>query len=96
MQESVRELRRAVNDLGFIGIAFPPGAMNKSMSDEYFYPIFATAQELRRADPVPRRSSATYPGVERFNYQYLPTHTLSHPYEQMVGLMCTNVWRTAG
>ena len=46
MQESVRELRRAVNELGFIGVAFPPGAMNKSMADEYFYPIFATAQEL--------------------------------------------------
>ena len=88
MQESVRELRRAVNELGFIGVAFPPGAMNKSMADEYFYPIFATAQELN----VPilcHAGSLKIPGVERFNYQYLPTHTLSHPYEQMVGLMCT-------
>jgi uncharacterized protein len=62
--------------------------MNKSMSDEYFYPIFATAQEL----DVPilcHAGTLRIPGVERFNYQYLPTHTLSHPYEQMVGLMCT-------
>jgi len=77
-----------VNELGFIGVAFPPGAMDKSMSDEYFYPIFETAQSL----DVPimcHAGSLKIPGVERFNYQYLPTHTLSHPYEQMVGLMCT-------
>ena len=86
--ESVRELKRAVDTLGFIGVAFPPGALNKAVSDEYFYPVFQAAEELH----VPimfHAGSLRIPGVERFNYQYLPTHTLSHPYEQMVALMCT-------
>ena len=86
--ESVRELRRAVDDLGFIGVAFPPGALNKAISDEYFYPVFETAQQLQ----IPimfHAGSLRIPGVERFDYRYLPTHTLSHPYEQMVALMCT-------
>jgi predicted TIM-barrel fold metal-dependent hydrolase len=86
--ESVRELRRAVTTLGFVGVAFPPGALNKAVSDDYFHPIFEAAEELH----VPimfHAGSLRIPGIERFDHQYLPAHTLSHPYEQMVALMCT-------
>jgi uncharacterized protein len=46
MEEAKRELRRAVKDLGFVGVHVPPIIFGKTLDSPDFYPMYEEAQEL--------------------------------------------------
>jgi predicted TIM-barrel fold metal-dependent hydrolase len=84
---SIAEARRAVKDLGMVGISIPPSLPAKNLDHPDFYPFYQTVQELN----VPlglHWGNGTYlpgAGTERFNKHFL-THVVGHPFEQMIAM----------
>ncbi|HXG52962.1 MAG TPA: amidohydrolase family protein [candidate division Zixibacteria bacterium] len=90
--EAVRELRRAVTELGFVAAAVPPtSASRKNLDDPDLHPFFAEAERLGvpvcihvgAGDGVPA-------GTERFDHPFF-THAMAHPFEQMIAVLCVVV-----
>jgi predicted TIM-barrel fold metal-dependent hydrolase len=86
MDETVRELERAVTKLGFVGVGILPDSNARTLMDPYFFPLYAKLQEL----DVPlglhllgggRRQL----GHDRYNHLFF-THTFGHPFEQMLAM----------
>lgn len=46
IEESCKELRRAVKDLGFVGVKMPPIVWGKMLDHPDFYPLYEEMQEL--------------------------------------------------
>jgi predicted TIM-barrel fold metal-dependent hydrolase len=46
IEESCKELRRAVKELGFVGVKMPPVVWGKMLDHPDFYPLYAEMQEL--------------------------------------------------
>jgi predicted TIM-barrel fold metal-dependent hydrolase len=90
--ESVKELRRAVEELKFVAVAAPPtSASKKNLDDPDLHPFFAEAERLNvpvcihvgAGDGVPA-------GTERFDHPFF-THVMAHPFEQMIAALCVVV-----
>lgn len=87
IQAAVAETRRAVLELGAKGIFVRPNPVKGRMLDDPYYdPLYRTLQELRVPLMVHEGSGAYLPtaGVDRFPGQWFFTHTISHPFEQML------------
>ena len=91
---AVAETRRAVTELGFKAIFVRPNPVKgRTLDDPYYDPLYETLQELGVALMVHEGSGAFLPtaGADRFAGQWFFTHTISHPFEQMLaslGLIC--------
>src|ERR671914_2672230 len=84
---AVAETRRVVNELGFKAIfARPNPVKGRTLDDPYYDPLYDTLQELGVPLMVHEGSGAYLPtaGVDRFAGQWFFTHTISHPFEQML------------
>lgn len=44
--EAVRELRRAVEDIGFVGAVLPAVGLRQPFGDEKYFPVYEAAQDL--------------------------------------------------
>jgi uncharacterized protein len=91
---AVAETRRVVNELGFKAIFVRPNPVKgRTLDDPYYDPLYRVLQELGVPLMVHEGSGAYLPtaGVDRFAGQWFFTHTISHPFEQMLaslGLIC--------
>ena len=91
---AVAETRRVVNELGFKAIFVRPNPVKgRTIDDPYYDPLYDTLQELGVPLMVHEGSGAYLPtaGVDRFAGEWFFTHTISHPFEQMLaslGLIC--------
>jgi uncharacterized protein len=91
---AVAETRRAVTELGFKAIFVRPNPVKgRTLDDPYYDPLYEALQELGVALMVHEGSGAFLPtaGADRFAGQWFFTHTISHPFEQMLaslGLIC--------
>jgi len=84
---AVAETRRAVRELGFKAIFVRPNPVKgRTLDDSYYDPLYTTLQELGVPLMVHEGSGAYLPtaGVDRFPGQWFFTHTVSHPFEQML------------
>jgi predicted TIM-barrel fold metal-dependent hydrolase len=84
--ESVKEIRRAVTELGAVAVMMPtyvsPGL---DLGQPQFDPIYAEAQNL--GVPVAFHATAQISqGNSRF-HKYLGVHMVSHPFEQMISII---------
>jgi predicted TIM-barrel fold metal-dependent hydrolase len=87
IQLAVEEARRAIVELKFKGIFVRPNPIKGRMIDDPYYdPLYATVQELGVPLMIHEGSGAYLPtaGVDRFPGQWFFTHTVSHPFEQML------------
>jgi uncharacterized protein len=90
MQEihaAVAEIRRVVHDLGFKAIFMRPNPVKaRTLADPYYDPLYSTLEELAVPLMVHEGSGAYLPtaGADRFPGQWFFTHTVSHPFEQML------------
>lgn len=97
IKAAVGETRRVVLELGFKGIFVRPNPVkNRTLDDPYYDPFYATLQELGIPLMVHEGSGAYLPtaGADRFPGQWFFTHTVSHPFEQMLAslsLICKGV-----
>ena len=91
---AVEEARRAILELKFKGIFVRPNPVKgRTLDDAYYDPLYKTLQELGAPLMVHEGSGAYLPtaGADRFPGQWFFTHTVSHPFEQMLaslGLIC--------
>jgi predicted TIM-barrel fold metal-dependent hydrolase len=87
MKAAVEETRRVILELKFKAIFVRPNPVKGHTLDESYYdPLYKSAQELGVPLMVHEGSGAYLPtaGVDRFPGQWFFTHTVSHPFEQML------------
>jgi predicted TIM-barrel fold metal-dependent hydrolase len=86
---SLSEMRRAVNELGHVGITVPPNIHGKNLDHQDFYPIYEAAQEMKIPISVHWGNGAymTAAGADRFDTHFM-AHAVGHPFEQMIALAC--------
>jgi predicted TIM-barrel fold metal-dependent hydrolase len=85
--EAVNELRRAVTELGLVGVTLPAHGHGRNLGAAEFHPIYAEAERL--GVPVAVHASGGVGGadVEAQAFQELiEVHTISHPFPQMFQL----------
>jgi uncharacterized protein len=91
---AIEEAKRTVNELGFRGIFVRPNPVKgRNIHDPYYDPLYRAVVELGVPLLVHEGSGAFLPtaGADRFAGQWFFTHTISHPFEQMLaslGLIC--------
>lgn len=94
VDSAVDEARRAVNELGFRGIFVRPNPVKgRRIDDPYYDSLYKVVVDLGVPLLVHEGSGAFLPtaGADRFAGQWFFTHTISHPFEQMLaslGLIC--------
>jgi uncharacterized protein len=93
--EAVKELRRAVNDLGMVGAVLPavaPGGRLYSGPD--FYPLWEEAQRLDV--PISTHGGLSMPslGLDSVN-NFTIGHTLEHPFAQIRQFVAVEVEESA-
>lgn len=82
--DSVRELRRAVKELGALGGLLPTTGHKKVFGSEEFFPLYEAAEELNC--PLTVHANAVGGdalGGDRFD-KLIGMHTVGHPFEQML------------
>lgn len=86
---SVQEVRRAIQELGHVGIAMPPNVNGKNLDHPDFYPIYEEAQKLNIPIGIHWGNGAylNAAGTERFDTHFM-SHLIGHPFEQMIALAC--------
>jgi predicted TIM-barrel fold metal-dependent hydrolase len=84
---AIEETRRAILELKFKGIFVRPNPVKgRTLDDSYYDPLYKALQELGAPLMVHEGSGAYLPtaGADRFPGQWFFTHTVSHPFEQML------------
>jgi predicted TIM-barrel fold metal-dependent hydrolase len=84
---SVEEMKRAIKELGHIGVTLPPNVGGKNLDHPDFYPIYEAAEQLNIPIGVHWGNGAylTAAGIERFDTHFM-THIFGHPFEQIIAL----------
>jgi predicted TIM-barrel fold metal-dependent hydrolase len=90
IKAAVAETRRVVRELGFKGVFVRPNPVKgRTLDDPYYDPFYATLQEMAVPLMIHEGSGAYLPtaGADRFPGQWFFTHTVSHPFEQMLACL---------
>ncbi len=85
---AVRELNRAVTELGFAGVSLLPNLRGRHMADPYFFPIYQGAERLNVPICVHMflgRYGSEATGTMRFD-RFFYSHLFGHPFEQTIAL----------
>jgi uncharacterized protein len=85
---AAKELRRAIKELGLIGVVIPGIAGKRNLDDPFFEPFFREANELGCAVGVHWITGCfDSPGQERFKDPYFYIHMVGMPFNLMIGIM---------
>jgi predicted TIM-barrel fold metal-dependent hydrolase len=90
VKAAVEETRRVIRELGFKGVFVRPNPVKgRTLDDPYYDPFYATLQEMGVPLMIHEGSGAYLPtaGADRFPGQWFFTHTVSHPFEQMLACL---------
>lgn len=80
--EAVKELKRAVSELGFVGAELPAVGLRQPLGDERYFPVYETAQELGALLAVHAAPTQGI-GVDSFD-RLIEVRALSHGFGQMI------------
>src|SRR4029453_2240260 len=80
--DAVKELKRAVNELGFVGAVLPAVGLRQPLGDERYFPVYETAQKLGALLAVHAAPTQGI-GVDSFD-RLIEVRTLSHGFGQMI------------
>lgn len=83
-QAAVAELRRAKNELGFIGAMLPANGLTQHLGHKMYWPIYEEAARLDMPLAVHGGNHGNY-GMDTFNV-YTPINGLGHPFGQMIAM----------
>ncbi|MBI2369600.1 MAG: amidohydrolase family protein [Deltaproteobacteria bacterium] len=85
--EATRELRRAITELGLVGVVIPGLVGERNLDDPAFFPFFEEADRLDVAVGVHAVTGAyDTPGQERFT-SFFYSHAVAMPFNLMIGLL---------
>jgi predicted TIM-barrel fold metal-dependent hydrolase len=80
--DAVNELRRAVQELGFVGAVLPAVGLRNPLGDERYEPVYEAAQEMGALLAVHAAPTEGI-GLDAFN-KLIEVRTLSHGFGQMI------------
>jgi predicted TIM-barrel fold metal-dependent hydrolase len=80
--EAVKELRRAVTELGLSGAFLPSNGLPLPLGAKPYWPLYAEAERLECALAVHGATHSRF-GLDFFNV-YAPIHSLGHPFGQLI------------
>lgn len=84
VSEGVKELRRAIKDLGLVGVMLPAIGPRKPLGHPDYWPIYEEAERLDCMVGVHATVNGThFFGAEIFDH-FIDVHTLSHAFAQMM------------
>ena len=88
---AIEEMRRAVTELGFVGVMVTPvvgdGLGYKNLDHPDFFPVFEEAARLNVPVSVHSVASAYDLPWQNIFDKFFYTHSVAHPFSQMIGLM---------
>jgi predicted TIM-barrel fold metal-dependent hydrolase len=85
---SVKELRRTVKELGFVGASLFPNVKGRHLGDSFYFPLYEAAEQLNVPICVHMflgRYGSDATGTERVD-KFFYSHLFGHPFEQMIAL----------
>jgi len=85
---SIKELRRSVTELGFVGASLFPNVKGRHLGDPFYFPLYEEAQRLNVPICVHMflgRYGSDAVGTERVD-KFFYSHLFGHPFEQMIAL----------
>ncbi|HXG35422.1 MAG TPA: amidohydrolase family protein [Dehalococcoidia bacterium] len=82
--EAVKELRRAITELGLAGAMLPAVGARKPLGHEDYWPIYAEAERLGCMLAVHATVRGPHYFAGELFDQFIEVHTLSHPFAQMI------------
>jgi len=86
VQEGVKELRRAIGELGMVGGMLPAVGLRKPLGHQDYWPIYQEAEKLGCLLAVHATVRGPhYFAADLFDH-FIDVHTLSHPFAQMIQL----------
>ena len=77
-EEAVKELRRAVTELGMLGAMLPSNGLPELLGAKTYWPVYAEAQRLGCCLAV-HGGAHDHFGMDHLN-MYVPVHALGHPW----------------
>lgn len=77
-EEAVRELRRTVEDLGFLGAMMPSNGLPQPLGAKTYWPVYAEADRLGCCLAIHGGAHDRF-GLDHMN-MYVPVHALGHPW----------------
>ena len=80
--DAVKELKRAVHDLGFVGAVLPAVGLRQPFGDPRYFPVYEAAQDLGALLAVHAAPTQGL-GVDSFD-RLIEVRTLSHGFGQMI------------
>lgn len=80
--EAIKELKRAVRELGFVGAVLPAVGLRQPFGDAKYFPVYEAAQELGALLAVHAAPTQGI-GVDGFD-RLIEVRTLSHGFGQMI------------
>ena len=80
--EAVKELRRAVTDLGLSGAFMPSNGLPLPLGAKPYWPIYAEAERLGCGLAIHGATHSRF-GLDHLNV-YAPIHSLGHPFGQLI------------
>ena len=80
--DAVNELKRAVNELGFVGAVLPAVELRQPLGDTKYFPVYEAAQELGALLAVHAAPTQGI-GVDSFD-RLIEVRALSHGFGQMI------------
>ncbi|MGH7872145.1 MAG: amidohydrolase family protein, partial [Candidatus Binatia bacterium] len=80
--EAIKELKRAVQELGFVGAVLPAVGLRQPLGDERYFPVYEVAQELGALLAVHAAPTQGI-GVDSFD-RLIEVRALSHGFGQMI------------
>ena len=86
---AVEELRRAVTQLGMVGLCMPTRCRDRNLDHPAYYPLYEEAQRLDvpiAVHTAPGHHGVEAAGIERFD-NFFYTHSIAFPFEEMIGTM---------
>jgi uncharacterized protein len=83
---AVQELRRCVNELGFVGMGTPAWDGSRNLEHPDFEPLWAEAERLDVPVCVHVGSGRPAAGADRYDNAYM-VHVVTHAFEQMLGCL---------
>lgn len=88
---AIEEMRRAVLELGFVGVMITPvvgdGHNIKTLDAPEFFPFFEAADRLNVAVALHSVAAAYDLPWQNIFDKFFYTHSVAHPFSQMIGLM---------
>jgi predicted TIM-barrel fold metal-dependent hydrolase len=86
-EEAVRELRRAVTELGMQGAMMPSNGLPQPLGNKPYWPIYAEAERLGASLAIHGGCHDRF-GMDQLN-MYIPVHALGHPWSLTIN--CASV-----